>query len=186
VSLRVTIMPVAVVRARRPDLLTVDQPVVAVPGGGHAQPRQVGAGGRLAEELAPDLLAARHLLEEALLLLVGAVGHQGRAEHAEADAVDVGRHAELALLLTPDDPLDRRAAAPAVLLGPRDAGPARIVLLGLPRLRVPDHPGIVALRHAARRLARGDRLGVGLEPGARLGAECGLFGCVVEIHVVLL
>ena len=62
-----------------------------------AQAGEVGAGAGLAEQLAPDLLAAQHRPEVALLLLVGAVHHDRRPEHALADAEDVGRRACSAL-----------------------------------------------------------------------------------------
>ncbi len=175
--------PLAEVGAGGPGLLAVEQPVVAVAHGAAAQARQVGAGARLAEELAPDLLAAHQLGNPALLLLLGAVGQDGRAAHADADAEDVGRRGELRLLLPPDHALDRGGAAAAVLLGPGDAGPARVGLLLLPGLRPLD----VLLGHVLTQdvdacVFGTSQLGVGLEPGAGLGAELRLFGGVVEIH----
>ncbi len=62
-----------------PHLLAVDHPLVAVAHGAGAQRREVGAGAGLAVELAPDLLAADDLVEVVGALLLGAVGHQGRA-----------------------------------------------------------------------------------------------------------
>ena len=46
------------VRERRPHLLAVDDPLVAVAHRARREPGDVGAGARLAEELAPDLLVA--------------------------------------------------------------------------------------------------------------------------------
>ena len=60
-SLRVRAMRMpnlACVGERRPDLLTVDEVDVAVALGARAQVREVGARVRLAEQLAPQLLAA--------------------------------------------------------------------------------------------------------------------------------
>ena len=63
---------VGVLRAGRPHLLAVDHPLVAVAHRRRRQRRDIGAGAGLAEQLAPDLLAAQQLGEVALLLLVGA------------------------------------------------------------------------------------------------------------------
>ena len=46
---------------------------------------EVGAGARLAEQLAPQLVAAQHRVEVALLLLVGAVHHERGRDHADPD-----------------------------------------------------------------------------------------------------
>ncbi len=74
---------------RRPHLLAVDHPLVAVayrPGGktGHVRP-----GPGLAEELAPDLLAREERAEVARPLLFGAVGEERGGGHAVADDVAV-------------------------------------------------------------------------------------------------
>ena len=58
--------PVAEVGAGRPHLLPVDDPLVAVAHGTGRQPREVGAGAGLAEQLAPDLVAAQHRRQVAL------------------------------------------------------------------------------------------------------------------------
>ena len=58
--------------------------------------RQVRPRRGLGEELAPDLVAVQHRPEVALLLLLGAVGDDRRAEHADADRVEDPRHARRA------------------------------------------------------------------------------------------
>src|SRR5262249_42896370 len=129
---------VAVVRAGAPDLLAVQPPGVAVAHRGRAQPGEIAAGVGLAEELTPDDLPTRHLAHRARLLLGRAVRHQRRAEHAVADRVEVGRHLEAAPLLAPDHLLEAPEVLSAVLLRPGEAGPARLELEQLPRLRAPD------------------------------------------------
>ena len=57
---------------RRPDLLAVDHPLVAVELGAAPEVAEVGAGVRLGVALAPDVLAGEDAREEVLLLLVGA------------------------------------------------------------------------------------------------------------------
>src|SRR4051794_10913512 len=85
------------VRVRRPHLLAVDDPVVAVrlQDGTGGQTREVGTGAGLAEELAPDLFTRPERAQPALLLLGRAEGEDGRRGHAEADpdaaGVVVGR-----------------------------------------------------------------------------------------------
>src|SRR5262249_20903164 len=178
---------VAVVRAGAPDLLAVEHPGVAVAHRGRAQPREVAPGVGLAEELAPDDLPARHLAHGARLLLGRAVRHQRRAEHAVADRVEVRRGLEAALLLAPDHLLEAPEVLSAVLLRPGEAGPARLELEQLPRLRAPDRVRILALaqRIGSRRVGRA-RLCVRLEPRARPDAERGLLRGVVEVHRRLL
>ena len=65
-----------------PHLLAVDDPVVAVADRAGGQRRQVGAGARLAEQLAPDLLAGPQRPQEAPALLVGAEREDRRRGHA--------------------------------------------------------------------------------------------------------
>src|SRR5205807_2891484 len=85
------------------------------------QIREVGAGVGLGEPLAPHLLGAQDLGEEALLLGGRAVLHQGRAEHAHAAAVHDLRRLGPRHFLIEDDDLDDRRAAAAELTGPVDA-----------------------------------------------------------------
>ena len=84
--------PIAVMRARRPDLLAVHDPLLAIGHGACAQPGQVRTGARLREQLAPHVLAAQHRPEETRLLLLGAPtddrgsGHRNaNGEHARRD-----------------------------------------------------------------------------------------------------
>ena len=173
--------PLGVVRTRGPDLLAVHDPLVAVPLGAGPKPCQVGAGGRLAEQLAPDLRAAQHLRQPARLLLVCAVRHQRRPRHAEPDGEDVRRHVEARLLLTPDHGLDGRGLAAPVLPRPGDARPAGVGLLDLPGLGGRDRTLVFPLE-ALIGLSLAQPCGVSLEPGPRLLSERRLFRVVVEVH----
>src|SRR5690349_1047710 len=65
---------------RRPDLLAVDDPLVAVAHGRGLERRQVRAGVRLAEALAPLHLAPQDLGQELLLLLLGPPLQDRRAD----------------------------------------------------------------------------------------------------------
>ncbi len=74
--------PVGVVRERGPDLLAVDDVVVALAHGARLQRREVGAGAGLRIALAPEVLAVVDARQEALLLRVGAEAQQHRRAHA--------------------------------------------------------------------------------------------------------
>ena len=75
-----------------PHLLAVDDVVVAVLEASRTalvlQAGQVGARVGLRVQLAPDVLGGQDALDVALLLLLGAVGDQRRADEADAQAVD--------------------------------------------------------------------------------------------------
>ncbi len=164
-----------------PDLLAVDDPGVTVALGPGAQAGQVGAGAGLAVELAPQLIAAQDGIEVLLLLLGGAVGDEGRADHVHRDRQHAGRHVELALLLGEDAGLVRRAAPPPVRLGPRDARPAAVIQRALPATAGLEVARIVGRGH--RRSGIGlATLGVGLEPRPGFGTEGRLVRGVVEVH----
>ena len=138
--------PVGVHRQRGPDLLAVDDVVVAVQHRLGPQRGEVGAGVGLGIALAPDMLAGQDLRQEALLLRLGAVLDQQRAEHDDAVVVGAGDAVAL-VFLGEDDLLGRRQAEPAIFLRPARAEPA---LLGQRHV-----PGLVlgpvqALRRVAQ------------------------------------
>ena len=178
---------VGVVRLRRPHLLPVDDPLVAVEHGPGGQGGQVAAGARLAEQLAPQLVAPQQRPEVALLLLAAAVAHDRRADQLLRRADEPGGHVEALGLLPEDDALAGRRPPPAEGLGPGDAGPPVVVEGGLPLLAPAQvvELGLLALgAGASRPVGVGARLqrGVGLEEGSDLGPERGFGGGVVEIH----
>ena len=74
------------VRERRPHLLPVHHPLVAVALRSRRQPGEVGAGAGFAEELAPLVVGPGHRRQELLLLRVGAVDEDRRRDHAHPDA----------------------------------------------------------------------------------------------------
>ena len=116
--------PVAVATARAPHLLTVHDEAVAVALGRRAQRREVAAGARLAEELAPHLVGGQRLAQVAGLLLLGrAEAHDGLAGQHDADHVDERRHAGAGALLDPHRVVLGREALAAPFGGPVDAGP---------------------------------------------------------------
>ena len=111
-------------RERRPHLLAGDHPLVAVEDGAGLDVREVAAGVRLGEALAPQLVDRLDLREEAPLLLVGAELDQRRGEEALAEERDPRRRVRARVLLVEDDLLGERRRPAAVLLRPRQPDPA--------------------------------------------------------------
>ena len=101
---------VAVLGARGPDLLPVEHELVAVEPGPGLHAGEVRARTGLAEQLAPDVLAAQQRRDQRLLLLLAGVHEQRRAAHAEPDLEGAGRDLER-LGLAVEDALEPAAAA---------------------------------------------------------------------------
>ena len=122
--------PLRLVRERRPDLLAGDDVLVAVADRARLQRREVGARLRLGEALAPDLVGRQDRREEALLLLLGAVGDDGRAAHRRGPSTFAicGARARAISSKKIACSIERRAGA-AVLGRPGQAGPAAVVEL---------------------------------------------------------
>src|SRR4051794_24125306 len=172
-------------RARGPDFLAVDDPVIAIALGAGAQASDIGPAGRLGKQLAPDFLARGDLRQITSLVGFAAIGHYRRPAHAFADLERAGELGIDALLLLPDHAFHRARAASAIFLWPVQANPAALRLLFLPGLSDLDDVVVLQLDTAERTL-RQFRLEflwrIGIDPRARLGAECGFLGRVIEIH----
>ncbi len=180
--------PVAVVRARRPHLLAVDSPLLAVELGACAQSGEVGARARFGEELAPHVVAAQHRGQEALLLFGRTPRDDRRAGHRDTDREHTGRDVVVRLLLVEDPRLPARTASSAGFDRPRDPGPTAVEHDALPFLARGDVL-VVGIRVAVaghvrvvRLLPRLTPLGMRVEPGAHLDAERLLFFGFFEIH----
>ena len=136
-----------------PDLLPVDDPLVAVPDRPRLQPGDVGPGLGLAEQLRAQEVTSIDRREEPSLEFVTAVGEHGRTDHVprHREHALVG-HLEVGLQLAPQVVQLRIVSAPAVLgrtTGPRQAGVER---LGPPARRGGEHlflaPGLGGAHHA--------------------------------------
>src|SRR3546814_889470 len=80
--------PVRLVGIGGPDLLAIDQPMVALVFAFRLERGEVAARPRLRIALAPAYLAARDLRQEAELLLLRAIFEEGRPQHRDAEAVE--------------------------------------------------------------------------------------------------
>src|SRR5262249_23417569 len=137
-------------REARPHLLPREAVAVALALGAGPDGSQVGAGARLAEELAPYLLGGEDLRDEAPLLLLGAVPHERRPDVVDADFVDELRGLRTRRLLVVDRLLDRRRPRPSVFLRPGKPAPSGTME---PRLPVTQACRLVVLaRESAKRL----------------------------------
>src|SRR5581483_1376594 len=179
------------VRAGGPDLLAVDDVVVAVLRRARLQRGEVGARAWLAEALAPDRVALDDRRQVFPLLLLRAVEDDRRAGPARADAVvAAARRARLRHLLVEDELLHDGHARTAVLLRPRRGDPAAggelLRPVGVePAVLVRAEADVVpaaAPEHGAEAAARDAGRALGADELAHLGAEGGFFGRVVEIH----
>src|SRR5690606_19123206 len=107
--------PIGAVRAARPDLLAVDDELVALQHGTGAQAGEVRARVWLGEELAPDLVGSQDVPQEALLLRLGTVVDERRADDGDAERVEGRRRVDPRHLLANDRLLHRPGSAPAIL-----------------------------------------------------------------------
>ena len=123
-----------------PDLLAVHPPGAGRAFGTGSKSRQVAAGVRLAEELAPDLRAVQDRRQEAALLLLAAVGDDGRPRPAGPDHRDRAGRARLGQLLADQVALERTGSTPAVFDRPGRRAPATF---GEPALPLPAGHGAV-------------------------------------------
>ena len=168
-------------RVGGPHLLARQPPAaVVLPLGAGLDAGQVGAGRGLGEQLTPDLVGVEHGGQVALLLLLGSVGDDRGAEHADADGVENPRNARRVDLLVDDHLLQRAQALPAVLGRPGDTGEARLGQLALPGAVRGDRLVLVLDRVLAAQ--DGGFVAVFPKPGANLRAVLGLLRGVVQVH----
>ena len=113
------------VRRRGPDLLAVDDVIVALALGRGLQRRKVGAGARLGKALAPPVVDIGGARQKPLLLLLRAELDQHRADHRDIERVDLRRRRRL-VLFEKNHALHRRPAGSAPFLGPVDRRPSRV------------------------------------------------------------
>ena len=161
-----------------PHLLPVQHPPAVDRRGGGAQAGQVAPRIGLAEQLAPDLLGGEDRADPALLLVVGAVGEQGRSGQVDADPVDRLGRAGPGVLGVEDGDVDRRRAPPAELVGPVDADPPPGGELRLPapdptRSR-PRCARTAAAARGARRARSGPRPRTPAPPVENVRSMCAL------------
>jgi hypothetical protein len=118
----------------RPDLLSVDHPLVTVEHRLGAECREIGTGIGFAESLAPGDGAREDLGQELLLLLLGAPLQDRRSHQGVAEEVRAHRRPGIGELLGHDDGFHRGESLAAVFLGPRRADPSAAVQLAGPFL----------------------------------------------------
>src|ERR1019366_1148313 len=108
----------------RPDLLAVDDPLVAVASRLGSDAGQVRAGVGFGEPLAPQFPAQSYGGEKSFLLLGRAVVDQCRSDESLTDVPEPARGAGTGALLEVDHLHGQWEVFAAKGLGPSDAGPA--------------------------------------------------------------
>ena len=149
---------VGVLAARGPHLLPVDDPLVAVLDGPGLQAGEVRARLRLAEELAPGLLAGDDVPDVEVDLLLGPVGRDGRGGQEQPQPGGGAQGAEFGDLLLHQDDVGAGHGLAVGVLGQARGGPAGQAH-AFPPLRPPSGrgpsccPARTGARSAARRSA---------------------------------
>ena len=169
---------IGVVPSGRPHLLTIDDPFVAIEHRCGLQRRQIRAGVRFTESLAPPHGAVENAREELFLLLLGTPLKDRRAHQRVAEEVGAHRRFGLGELFGEHDTLHGAETLPAVFLRPRGADPPSGVQLLRPLL---VERLALLQRHLEGLVAPAFRQ-VRRQPIAYLGAELLCLGGVRNAH----
>ena len=181
------------VGAGGPDLLAVDDVLVAVADRACLQRGEVGAGARFRVALGPHALSREDRREVLLALLLGAVDNQGRTEQADGGAAD-RRSRGFRHLLAEDELLGDGHAAAAVLPGPVRGDPSALGKGARPLRGRASRLGVVGLAielplalalvrvFGEGAVAGGKAFG---DDGADLLTEFALLVVVVPVHLLL-
>ncbi len=162
--------PVREVAGRRPDLLAVDDPLVAVEHRSGTEVAEIAAGARFAVPLTPTVVAGQDPRDEVLLLLVGPPVEQRVADHADREHVvhDPARHAGLARTPRRGSPARapsiHRRRTPSASSAPGSR--ARAACVATPR-RTPSHPRARAHRRPSSHSGGAPRGTLGSSRGRR-------------------
>ena len=167
--------PVRLVGIAGPDLLAVDDPMIALVFAIGLHRDEVRPAARLGIALAPADFAPRDFVEEAPLLPFGPEMEQRRAEHPDAEARQRRACPDAGHFLAQDLAFGRRQARAAIFLGPFGHGVTLIATRFEPRLlRIVFEAGVAAppidvflVPHGLAHFGRA----VGFEPVAHFGAE---------------
>ena len=116
--------PVGLVGIARPDLLAVDDPVIALVLAERLQRHEVRPRPRLRIALAPADLALRHIGQDRGLLLLGAEFEQRRPKHPDAERIERRARLDPRHFLAEDLCFGRGQSAAAIGFGPVGHGPA--------------------------------------------------------------
>ena len=116
--------PVGVMRVAGPDLVTVDQVMIALQHRASLQPRQIGPGSRFAVALAPADFSTHDLRQMLLALRLGAVFQQHRPQHRQPHAAQRRAAIQRLHFLIHHRGFHLSEATAAVLLRPGRRGPA--------------------------------------------------------------
>ena len=168
--------PVGVMRERGPDLLAIDDVVLAMTHGAHVERSEIAARAGLRVALAPEVVAVIDTRQEPLFLRLAAKAQQHRPAHREAERHQ-RRAAGIAELFLEDVALDHVPAGAAPFARPRRCHPALFCEYPVPAQQLVFREVLVALDFLAQL-----RRQVGAKPRAHFIAERQLLGGVIEVH----
>ncbi len=169
---------VGVLGLGRPDLLTVDDPLVSVQLRPGLERRQVGSCVRLAEALAPGDLAPQDARDELFLLVLSAPLQERGPDKGVSEEVGAQWRSGACELLVEDHLLQERETLPSVLHRPAGADVASAVKLGRPLL-VEGGTLLLGHREAGLTPAVGQVL---VQPSLDLNAKFLCLGGVRQVH----
>src|ERR1700722_4058828 len=163
-----------------PDLLPIDDKVVAIEDRARLDGGEIGTRARLGHSLAPDFLARNNRFEVALFLLLGTPLHERGSAHDDAEDVDAEGHADASELLLKDNLLDESGFLAAVFFGPSQAHPAALIETLVPLLKTLPLAIVAAHTVGVGRLGFGGL--IGFQPATNLRTIGFLFGRILKIH----
>ena len=166
-------------RARGPDLLAIDDPLITILDRPRLDARHIRARRRFREQLTPNLVARQRRANIALFVFVRSERNDRRHTHAKPDGERSGWRIKLAFFLVPDHLLHTCAAASANFLGPCNLRIASLGFHSLPLFGATHK--FLAVNALTQRLFA---LGVEMltEESACFRTEIRFIFCVVEIH----
>jgi hypothetical protein len=168
--------PIGMMRGRGPDLLAVDDVIVAVMPCRRLQRSEVRACPRLGKALAPPIVDIGGPRQKSALLFGGAELDQYRADHRDVERRYLRRRRQL-VFLEKDHALDRRPAGAAIFARPVERSPVALVEDALPA------DGILLARGIAEPHPFADVVRqIAGDEGAQLVAKRQLVGRETQIH----
>ena len=170
--------PVGDPRARRPDLVAVDDPAISPEHGTRRERCEVAPRPGLREALAERELAARNRAEQPLSERRRSEALEGAADRLVGEEVERERQPVVAEDVLGERGIDMRQAAAAHLLRPGHADPSRVAQRArdLARVSVGEHPLTSPLRVGRQGRTQARR------EGRRLLAQPELLLCQSQIH----
>ena len=166
---------------RRPDLVPIDDPLVAIADGTRLQRGQITARRRLTETLTPDFVGTQNFRDITFFLRLGTIGQNHRPGPGQTDQIDQKGNSGASHLLAHDALVARRSSTAAIGSGPLDPDKTGIIDPGLPISQIRKLLVAIHKEHSLRQGKGRCRRPVILHPGTHLlpifAQICRVFRC---------